>query len=92
MFESAESPKVLRTKKLPTDKPQLTQLTLFDVNEINSMKGEKLDPMQELSQEHILGDKIINELKKIDLDNITPLNALNKLHELKKKLNEEDIK
>ncbi len=92
VFESAESPKVLRTKKLPTDKPQLTQLTLFDVNEINSMKGEKLDPMQELSQEHILGDKIINELKKIDLDNITPLNALNKLHELKKKLNEEDIK
>ncbi|MHA2061661.1 MAG: DNA mismatch repair protein MutS, partial [Candidatus Sifarchaeia archaeon] len=93
VFENElETPTVLKSKKLPTSKPELTQLTLFDVNELNSMKGERLDPMQELSPEHILGDKIINELKKIDLDNLTPLNALNKLHELKKKLNEEDIK
>jgi len=92
VFESAETPTVLKSKKLPTSKPQLTQLTLFDVNELNSNKGERLDPMQEISPEHILGDKIINELKKIDLDNITPLNALNKLNELKKKLNEEDKK
>jgi DNA mismatch repair protein MutS len=92
VFESSETPQVLKSKKLPTSKPQLTQLTLFDVNELNSMKDERLDPMQELSPEHILGDKIINELKKIDLDNITPLNALNKLHELKNKLNDEDNK
>jgi DNA mismatch repair protein MutS len=93
VFENElETPTVLKSKKLPTSKPELTQLTLFDVNELNSMKGERLGPMQELSPEHILGDKIINELKKIDLDNLTPLNALNKLHELKKKLNEEDIK
>jgi len=92
VFESSETPKVLKSKKLPTSKPELTQLTLFDVNKINSNKGERLDPMEEISPEHILGDKIINELKNIDLDHITPLNALNKLHELKKKLNEEDNK
>ncbi len=92
VFESSETPTVLKSKKLPTDKPELTQLTLFDVNKINSNKKERLDPMEEISPEHILGDKIINELKKIDLDNITPLNALNALHELKKKLNEEDNK
>jgi len=92
VFESAETPTVLKSKKLPTSKPELTQLTLFDVNKINSNKGERLDPMEEISPEHILGDKLINELKKLDLDHITPLNALNTLHELKKKLNEEDKK
>jgi DNA mismatch repair protein MutS len=91
VFESAETPTVLKSKRLPVveGKPQLTQITLFDVNELNSNKSEGLDPM-EVSPERILIDKIMDELKKVDLDHITPLDALNKLHELKKKLNDED--
>jgi DNA mismatch repair protein MutS len=91
VFESAETPTVLKSKKLPTSKPQLMQLTLFDVNKLSSNKSEGLDPM-EVSPERILSDKILNELKKIDLDHITPLDAINKLHELKKKLIGEDSK
>ncbi len=93
VFESAETPAVLKSKKLPTSKPQLTQqLTLFDINALNSSKSEGLDPMDELSPERILVDKIMDELKKMDLDHTTPLDALNKLHELKKKLAEENDK
>jgi DNA mismatch repair protein MutS len=90
VFEGAETPTVLKSKRLPTGKPQLTQLTLFDINELNSSKSEGLDTMEELSPKRILGDKIIDELKNMNLDHMTPLDALNKLHELKNKLNDED--
>ncbi|MFX1519438.1 MAG: DNA mismatch repair protein MutS [Promethearchaeota archaeon] len=90
VFEGAETPTVLKSKRLPTGKPQLTQLTLFDINELNSSKSEGLDTMEELSPKRILGDKIIDELKNLNLDHMTPLDALNKLHELKNKLNDED--
>ena len=92
VFESAESPKVLRSKKLPTSKPQLTQLTLFDIEELPASKTEGNGNMNGFSPENILVGEILDELKNLNLNHMSPLDALNKLYELKKKLAEENDK
>jgi DNA mismatch repair protein MutS len=40
----------------------------------------------------IKDDKLRDELKEVEIDNITPMEALNKLNELKKKVKEETSK
>ncbi len=56
-------------------------------------KKEKLKRMQEKDDQQISlfevkDDKIRNEIKEIEINNLTPLEALNKLSELKKKVKE----
>ena len=56
-------------------------------------KKEKLKKMQgkddqQISLFEVKDDKIRNEIKEIEINNLTPLEALNKLSELKKKVKE----
>ncbi|MEW9667724.1 DNA mismatch repair protein MutS [Ammoniphilus sp. 3BR4] len=67
---------------LPSDKPsspETLQLDLFAVNEPAPGAKETDEPKKKY-------DKLVKELKEVDLLNMTPLQAINYLHEIKQKL------
>ena len=63
------------------------ELTPYEVKKAKLEKIKKVDDFQ-ISMFEIKDDKLRKELDEMELDNITPLEALNRLNELKKKSKE----
>lgn len=67
-----------KKRDLIEKKLSVRQLSLFDTFEMKSDEKEKLEIKKE--------DEIIVELRNLDINILTPMDALNKLNELKKKI------
>jgi DNA mismatch repair protein MutS len=63
------------------------ELTPYEEKKEKLRKLNKVD--NQISMFEFKDDKIRDELKEVEIDNITPMEALNKLNELKKKVKDE---
>lgn len=65
------------------------ELTPYEIKK-EKLKKLKFDNILQMNLFEIKDDKFREEIKKVQIDNLTPLEALNKLNELKKKVENDD--